>query len=161
MGLIGRAKTTRWGSTSNVPKTIVYTSFALSLVGLSLSVYLTIAHFEGARILACNFTGVFDCDAVTTSAQSVFLHIPVAILGLIFYVVMTGLNFPVVWRISGARTQWLRLTLAAGGMGFALWLVGAELLIIDHFCLYCTGVHIVTFALLVVLSRISPRRCSD
>jgi uncharacterized membrane protein len=41
-------------------------------------------------------------------------------------------------------------------MCFVLWLISAELLIIDNICLYCTGVHIVTFALLVVLSRVSP-----
>jgi uncharacterized membrane protein len=38
-------------------------------------------------------------------------------------------------------------------MGFVLWLVAAELLIIDHICLWCTGVHVVTFALLLVVSR--------
>jgi uncharacterized membrane protein len=37
-----------------------------------------------------------------------------------------------------------------------LWLVTAELLIIKNLCLYCTGVHIVTFALLIVLTRVSP-----
>jgi uncharacterized membrane protein len=41
-------------------------------------------------------------------------------------------------------------------MCFVLWLVFAELIIIDNLCLYCTGVHIVTFALLVVLTRVSP-----
>jgi uncharacterized membrane protein len=37
-----------------------------------------------------------------------------------------------------------------------LWLLYAELIIIDNLCLYCTGVHIVTFALLIVLTRVSP-----
>jgi uncharacterized membrane protein len=41
-------------------------------------------------------------------------------------------------------------------MIFVLWLVSAELLIINNICYYCTGVHIVTFILLVVLSRVSP-----
>ncbi len=41
-------------------------------------------------------------------------------------------------------------------MAFVLWLVYAELLIINHICLYCTGVHIVTFALMVVLAMVSP-----
>jgi uncharacterized membrane protein len=35
-------------------------------------------------------------------------------------------------------------------------LIAAELLIIDHICLWCTGVHVVTFALAIVLSRILP-----
>jgi uncharacterized membrane protein len=41
-------------------------------------------------------------------------------------------------------------------MGFVLWLIAAEFIIIDNICLYCTGVHIVTFALLIVLTRVSP-----
>jgi uncharacterized membrane protein len=41
-------------------------------------------------------------------------------------------------------------------MCFVLWLVTAEFVIIDNICLYCTGVHIVTFALLIVLTRVSP-----
>jgi uncharacterized membrane protein len=50
----------------------------------------------------------------------------------------------------------VRFVLAIGAMCFVLWLISAELLIIDNICLYCTGVHIVTFALLVVLSRVCP-----
>jgi uncharacterized membrane protein len=41
-------------------------------------------------------------------------------------------------------------------MCFVLWLVSAELLIINNICLYCTGVHIVTFALFVVIMRVGP-----
>jgi uncharacterized membrane protein len=41
-------------------------------------------------------------------------------------------------------------------MIFVLWLLSAELLIINNFCYYCTGVHIVIFALLIVMSRVCP-----
>jgi uncharacterized membrane protein len=41
-------------------------------------------------------------------------------------------------------------------MCFVLWLLYAELIIIDHICLYCTGVHVITFALLIVLTIVSP-----
>ena len=53
-----------------------------------------------------------------------------------------------------------RPALAVVGMGFVLWLVAAELLIIDHICLWCTGVHVVTFLLLVALAQASPRQFS-
>jgi uncharacterized membrane protein len=43
-------------------------------------------------------------------------------------------------------------------MIFVLWLLSAELLIIDNICLYCTGVHIVTFALFVIMVRVCPRQ---
>jgi uncharacterized membrane protein len=133
----------------------VYTTFLLSLIGLGLSIYLTVTHFD-KQLLACSGTGFVDCAKVTTSAQSRFLGVPVAFLGLANYVVMTALNSPWGWR---AKSYWLhvvRFVLAIGAMCFVLWLISAELLIIDNICLYCTGVHIVTFGLLVVLSRVCP-----
>jgi uncharacterized membrane protein len=41
------------------------------------------------------------------------------------------------------------------GVLFVLWLVAAEILIIGHVCLWCTGVHVVTLALLIVLTRVT------
>ena len=133
----------------------VASTFLLSLIGLSISTYLTITHFR-PMVLVCSSTGTIDCAAVTTSAQSYFLGIPVAILGLGNFVVMSVLNSPWGWR---ARSYWIhvaRFVFAIVGMVFVLWLLSAELLIIDHICLWCTGVHVVTFALLIILSRVCP-----
>ncbi len=140
----------------NVPRWAVTSSFLLSLVGLGLSVYMTIAHFDGTQILACPTNSVLNCAVVTTSAQSYFLGMPVALLGLGNFTVMAALNSPWGWR---AKPYWLhvaRFVIAIGAMVFILWLIGAELLIINHICLWCTGVHIVTFALLIVLSLVCP-----
>ena len=138
-----------------VARWAVTTTFLLSLIGLGISIYMTITHFR-PMLLVCSSTGTIDCAAVTTSAQSYFLGIPVAILGLGNFVVMSALNSPWGWR---ARSYWIhvsRFVLAIAGMVFVLWLLSAELLIIDHICLWCTGVHVVTFALLIVLSRVCP-----
>jgi uncharacterized membrane protein len=138
-----------------VAKWAVYTTFALSLLGLAVSIYLTITHFQ-PQDLICSGTGTIDCAAVTTSAQSYFLGIPVAILGLITYVVLTAINSPWGWR---AKWYWLhvaRFVITIASMCFVLWLVYAELIIIDHICIYCTSVHVITFALLIVLTRVSP-----
>ena len=138
-----------------VARLAVSSTFLLSLLGLGISIYLTITHFR-PMLLVCSSTGTIDCGAVTTSAQSYFLGIPVAMLGLANFVVISALNSPWGWR---ARSYWIhvaRLVLAIAGMVFVLWLLSAELLIIDHICLWCTGVHVVTFALLIVLSRVCP-----
>ena len=138
-----------------VTRWAVATTFLLSLIGLGISIYLTITHFR-PMLLVCSSTGTIDCAAVTTSAQSYFLGVPVAILGLGNFVVMSALNSPWGWR---ARSYWIhvsRFVLAIAGLVFVLWLLSAELLIIDHICLWCTGVHVVTFALLIVLSRVCP-----
>jgi uncharacterized membrane protein len=139
----------------SVPGWAKVTTLALSLIGLALSVYLTITHFQ-PQALVCSGTGVIDCAKVTTSDQSEILGIPVAILGLANYTVMTAFNTPWAWR---AKSRWVhvaRFVLAIVSMCFVLWLIFAEVEIIGAICLYCTGVHVTTFALLIVLTIVSP-----
>ena len=139
----------------SVSRWAVVTTFVLSIIGLGFSIYLTITHFQ-PHALVCADIGTINCAKVTTSAQSYFLGIPVAILGLFNFAMMLGLNSPWAWR---AKSYWLhvaRFALTVVGMGFVLWLIYAEIMIIGNICLYCTGVHIVTFALLIVLTRVTP-----
>ncbi|NBV27120.1 MAG: hypothetical protein EBR99_07390, partial [Actinobacteria bacterium] len=74
-------------------------------------------------------------------------------LGLAFFLAMVVINSPWVWRRNSLLLDRIRAVSLLSGMGFVLWLIAAELLIIDHICLWCTGVHVVTFALLIVVSR--------
>lgn len=138
-----------------VPRWAQVTCLALSLIGLGISIYLTITHFQ-PQLLVCSDTGTINCAQVTTSAQSYFLGIPVAILGLATYTVLTALTTPWAWRSNWYPLHVARFVIVIGSMGFVLWLLSAELLIIDHICLWCTGVHIVTFALLIVMTRVAP-----
>jgi uncharacterized membrane protein len=134
----------------------VATALVLSLAGLGVSIYLTIDHF--AKIpLVCSDTGVINCEKVTTSAQSHFLGIPVAVLGLAFYLAMTVINLPPLWYTADRRVHVVRLAMAVVGVLFALYLVSAELLIIGNICLWCTSVHVITFLLFVlIISTVLP-----
>ncbi len=143
-------------TTAEVPRWAVVVTFILSLIGLALSIYLTYAHFTGKALTGCPTTGLVNCTLVTTSAQSRFLGVPVAILGLATYLVLTALNSPWGWRATFYWLHVARFAIAAGSMAFVLWLVYAEIIILSHVCEYCTGVHVVTFALLVVLTLVSP-----
>jgi uncharacterized membrane protein len=138
-----------------VPRWAEVATFLLSLLGLGLSIYLSITHFD-KQLLVCSGTGVIDCAKVTTSAQSRFLGIPVAFLGLGTYLVMTTINSPWAWRANARWIHVTRFALAIVSMCFVLWLVYAEVIIINAICIYCTAVHITTFALLVVLTLVSP-----
>jgi|GEM_PF-191720 len=133
-----------------------YAALGLAVVGLGISSYLTAAHFSGAA-LVCSDTGVVNCEKVTTSAQSYFLGVPVALWGLLFYAATTAVNLPAAWRSPDRRLHVLRLVMAVGGMCFVLYLVSAEMLIIKNICLWCTGVHVVTFLLFVLVTTTVPR----
>jgi uncharacterized membrane protein len=131
------------------------TALVLSLLGLADATYLTITHFQ-KHLLECPTHGFIDCLQVTTSPQSEILGIPVAVLGLAFFVAMTVINLPPLWRTTDVRVAWLRLAMAVSGVGFILYLIYAELFIIKAICEYCTGVHIVTFALFVLIVATFP-----
>jgi uncharacterized membrane protein len=138
--------------TFTVPAWVQWTSLALSLAGLGVSIYLTIAHYTSTSILACSAKGFVDCAKVTTSSQSmVFGVFPVAVLGLAFYLFMVAVNSPWGWRFRVPLVWWARIGSAVVGIGFVLYLVYAEIIQIGNICLWCTSVHVITFLLFALL----------
>jgi len=128
-------------------------SFALAIAGLGISAYETWAHYHGNHLAGCptGGGGTFNCGAVITSSQSmVFGVIPVAILGLLFYVAAVPLFSPWLWRVQWRPLQLGRVVSVIIGMGFVMYLIYAELYQIGDVCEYCTGVHIVTFLLFCI-----------
>ena len=100
--------------------------------------------------------GTINCAKVTTSPQSEIFGIPVAMLGLFFFVPMIALCLPVAWRTADRRIHLARLILSIIGVGMILYLIIAELFIIKAICLWCSAVHIVTFILFVIIVTASP-----
>jgi uncharacterized membrane protein len=124
------------------------TTFVLALAGLGVSTYLTIAHFSQSALIGCAETkGLVDCGKVTTSAQSYVFGIPVAVLGLVFYVFAVAIMSPWAWQMTRREVHLLRIAAMVAGIGFVLYLLYAELFIIGNICLYCTSVHVITFLL--------------
>jgi uncharacterized membrane protein len=126
------------------------TSLVLAVAGLGISVYLTIEHFTSSTTLACPDTGALNCLKVTTSEQSAIAGIPVAVLGLVYFVVMLAVSPPALWRSALPAVRYGRLAFAAIGVLFVFYLVFAELFTLDAICLWCTGVHVLAVALFAV-----------
>ncbi|WP_432829123.1 vitamin K epoxide reductase family protein [Dactylosporangium sp. CA-092794] len=123
------------------------TSLVLAIAGLGVSVYLTIEHFTSSSTLACPETGALNCVKVTTSEQSAVFGIPVAVLGLVYFVAMLVLSLPALWRSSLPWLRYLRLGLSAVGVLFVFYLVFAELFTLNAICLWCTAVHVLAVGL--------------
>lgn len=132
-----------------LPRWFIPTALALAVIGTLLSAYLTYEHFTQNKTLACSASATVNCAKVTESQWSSFVGIPVALLGLGFFIVMVGLCQPRLMRAPGRLWDAVRLTLAGIGLAFALYLVFAELFHIGAICLWCTAVHVVTFLLLL------------
>jgi uncharacterized membrane protein len=137
---------------SGQPLWLQVVTFVLAILGLAISAYETWAHYHGSHLAGCSTKpGTFDCTAVITSPQSmIFGVIPVAVLGLAFYVAAVPLFSPWAWRIQRLEVHLLRLASVVVGMGFVMYLIYAELYQIGQVCEYCTGVHIVTFLLFCI-----------
>ena len=136
------------GETGLVPRWLPIACLVVSCLALAVSGYLTYEHFSSStgQGLVCPIGGT-SCQEVTTSPQSKLLGMPVAVLGLFYYVAMTILNLPALWRSRSQVVRWARLAGAAGGIVFVLWLIYAELYLIHKVCMWCTVVHILTFIL--------------
>ncbi|GGP47041.1 vitamin K epoxide reductase family protein [Saccharothrix coeruleofusca] len=132
-------------------------SLVLSLIGLAVSVYLTVSHYS-TGLLVCAESSVVDCATVTSSEQSELLGVPVALLGALFFLFLTALCLPWAWRRR--ELDWVRLGAVGVGVLFVVYLVAAEFVLIGKICLWCTVVHVVTLALAGVLVTGALRRGS-
>jgi uncharacterized membrane protein len=127
-------------------------ALALSALGLLVAGYLTVEHYTASTTLACPETGIVNCQKVTSSAQSAVFGIPVALLGLLFFAVMLVACLPPVWRMTQPAVRLGRLAFAGVGVAFVVYLVYAELFVLDAICLWCTAVHVLTVALFAVVA---------
>lgn len=136
-----------------------WTTLVLSVAGVAVAAYLTYEHFTAGTTLACPDTGVVNCVKVTSSQYSSFAGIPVALLGLGFFVAMTALSLPQAWRTPSPWPTRLRLAAVVVGVLFVFYLIWAELFQIDAICLWCSVVHVLTlilFGLVVVRQALAP-----
>jgi uncharacterized membrane protein len=115
---------------------------ALALIGLGISIYLTVLKLAG-EVPLCVVGG--GCESVQTSKYSVLLGIPVAAYGAAWSAV--ALAAAVTWWRSGDRRALLVLYL--GGLAATLmegYLLYLELFVIHAVCSWCA-----TYGVTVVL----------
>ena len=124
----------------------------LSLVGIGISIYLTSVHYENAPLI-CSASGIVDCAKVLSSAYSVVpgTTIPISVPGLLWCIVMGGLAFT-AWRILPERRSLLIAELVWSIMGIVtvLYLVFVELVRLHTICAWCTGLHFIILAMLLI-----------
>src|SRR5215469_4463086 len=126
------------------------TTLVLALAGLGVSIYLTIAHFTESSLAGCSESGLVNCTKVTTSPESYVFGIPVAVLGLAFFVFAVAIMSPWAWQSARREIHLARIASQVVAIGFVLYLIYAELFTIGSICLYCTSVHVITFVLFVL-----------
>ena len=138
--------------TSFSPRIVV--TLVASILGLGISTYLTLAHFTNAVSLTCpggSAGGAIDCARVTTSPESYAIGIPVAVLGLAYFIAMTALSTPRAWHSSNRFVAPLRLVSTVVSIGFISYLIYSELYTIHSICIWCSAVHVLTLVIFIAV----------
>jgi uncharacterized membrane protein len=135
------------------------TLLAAAVAGAGIAVYLTVVHAANAT-LACTTGGLVDCEAVTKSGFSVVgaSQIPISVPGVGWFVV-SGLL--ALWAVSGGEPRWLapaHAVWALLALAFVIYLLYAELVVINRICAWCTAVHgLVLLSFALALRRLQLR----
>jgi len=106
----------------------------LAVAGIAVSSVSLYHHFSKSKTSFCNIAQSFDCDLVNRSQYSTFHKLPVALLGVIGYLII--LSLATVYR-EKAETPLILAAGALGGLGFALYLTYIEGFILHAWCILC------------------------
>jgi uncharacterized membrane protein len=107
----------------------------LALGGAGVAGYLTWVHYQPAQ-LACFISS--GCEAVQHSSYAELVGIPVALLGLVAYLVLFASAL-----VRGFRAAAAALAVSLAGLAFAAWLVYVQGWILHAWCAWCVTSDIV------------------
>lgn len=96
---------------------------------------------------ACDFGGHFDCDVVNTSSHAAILGVPIAYPGFVFYALLAGLAAAERFRGAPPRALAYARGLGAAAVLYSIFLAFISALLIEAFCLFCVGLHVINFAI--------------
>jgi uncharacterized membrane protein len=109
------------------------TLIVLAALGVALAGYLTYLHYSGTTP-PCSIKGN-PCSQVQKSRYSELAGVPVALIGLIGYIVILGsLLAP-----ESERARFVTMTLTLGGLGFSAYLTYREVFTLHKICEWCVG----------------------
>jgi uncharacterized membrane protein len=117
-------------------KKLRITAFVAAVIGLAVSTYLSVVKLANKDVLC--FVGANDCNIVNTSGYSIWRGIPVAILGVVGYVLI--LAFLLILSKQKYESSVIMLALfgvTLFGMLYSLYLTYVEIFIIHAICPWC------------------------
>ena len=106
-----------------------YVFLIAALIGIAASSLALHEHYRAYGDSPCNINDHWDCGIVNHSPYAVMHGIPVAVIGIVGYVVLGALA---LWRAYR-----FMLLLAVPALGFSLYLAHIEARVLGVWCLYC------------------------
>ena len=131
---------------------------ALALAGIFISLYLALYKIGVIGELSCS---IGSCETVNTSKWATFLHLPVAVWGLLFYIDVFLISVLGTTRSfeNESLVSVLLVAEAAIGVLFSAWLTYLELAVIHAICIWCvTSALVVTMIFVVSIADLRGTR---
>ncbi|OHA88401.1 MAG: hypothetical protein A2653_02435 [Candidatus Zambryskibacteria bacterium RIFCSPHIGHO2_01_FULL_43_25] len=116
-----------------VQKRIIIFIIILAFIGFVDSLYLSANSILGITP-PCFITE--GCDVVTTSKYSTILGIPMALVGAVYYLFLFLASLFILEKRHMAVKQAIA-AISGFGFVFSLWLVYAQIFLIEAICTYC------------------------
>lgn len=125
------------------PYTLALIFLILGLLGVLDAGYLTLKHYTHTS-LECSL--IEGCEKVTGSEYAVIFGVPVALIGMLYYVfiIVCAAGY-----LQKKQRAWLTaaMILAPAGAAASAWFVYLQLAVIGAICLYCMTSAVISFAL--------------
>jgi vitamin-K-epoxide reductase (warfarin-sensitive) len=119
-----------------------YVLILLAAIGIYLSAKALQIHYSH-DIPPCSINDVWDCGTVNRGKYAVFAGVPVALIGIVGYLLLAA--------FSAVRAYKIVAPAALAGLGFSLYLAYLEKYVIEAWCIYCVG-SLAVISLMTVLS---------
>src|SRR5215472_6685260 len=124
------------GYRDRIPKSLTRAIVLISVAGVIVSSVSLYHHFGTSKTSFCTFGESLNCDLVNRSSYSTVLGVPVALIGILGYLLIVALA--TVYR-EKAETPALLLIASGGGLAFALYLTYIEKFVLQVWCVLCLG----------------------
>jgi vitamin-K-epoxide reductase (warfarin-sensitive) len=106
-----------------------YILIILALCGIIVSSLALREHYREYGDSPCSINEHWDCGVVNHSPFAVIRGVPVAIIGIVGYILMAALASRRLYRVLFVFTL--------GGLAFSLYLANIEAHILEVWCIYC------------------------
>lgn len=137
---------------------LMLTVALLAVFGVAVSSISLYHHFGTSKTSFCDLGQSFNCDVVNRSSYSTVAGLPVAVIGIVGYLLV--LMLATLYR-QKAETPVMLLIASLAGLSFALYLTYVEARILFAWCILCLSSLAVIFAitaLSAVVLKLSLKR---
>ena len=141
------------GQLAPIPRGLVWAFIIISFLGFLDATFLTAEHYFGTLLNCPFFSG---CERVTTSPYAVIGGIPVALIGVIYYLLIFILSVA-YFDTKQKRALIFAIYLTPLGLIASLWFLYLQIFVIKALCFYCL-ISTTTSILLFVLGLLLRRR---